>query len=614
MFEYDVVGLEREWDFIRSENMKTKELKDEKFTTEPSNFGRMDRRTFVKMAGAAAAYITFGGLSGIKIIPAAEAAPVSLAPFVDRLPIPGVMQPAAPGSTSYVVSMSQFTQKLHRDLPPTSVWGYNGTYPGATFEVRKDQPVNVQWVNNLPAPHFLPIDPTLNWANPGGLGVGAPIPVVPHLHGGFTPPQFDGLPENWWTHGFAYTGQGFVTDTYTYDNNQEATTLWYHDHVMGITRLNVFAGLAGFFLVRDDTEDALNLPGGAYEIPLVIQDRMFNADGSLLYPVTAIPGTHPIWIPEFFGDTALVNGKVFPYLEVEPRKYRFRILNGSNARFYNLWFENPQKSLIPFNQIGTDGGLLNAPVALTKLLIAPGERADVVFDFSRMKKGTVLTLKNNAKAPFPGGRGGAIPAIMQFRVNLSLSGTDTSVLPANLRPTGAITALTPTPGAPTRWLPLEEVPDPVTGEPLEALIDGKHFADGPIDSGHPLSSTVAGNTEVWELINLTGDAHPIHVHLVQFQIRNRQKLDAGAYLAAKGPVGSPAIDPAPYLNGPVVPPAANELLARKDTVISMPGEVTRIIATFNVPSGTALPAEYVVHCHILEHEDNEMMRKYRVVQ
>jgi spore coat protein A len=523
------------------------------------------------------------------------------------------------GVPNYEVSMTAFTQKLHRDLAPTSLWGYNGKYPGATFEVQRGEQIKVKWINNLPAPHFLPIDPTLNWANPGNLGIEGPIPTVPHLHGAFTPPEFDGLPENWFTPGLKFTGPNFVTDTYIYDNDQEATSLWIHDHAMGITRLGVFAGMALYYLIRDANENSLNLPASTYdtngnfvsgyEIPLVIQDRLFNADGSLLYPITTTPGTHPIWIPEFFGDTAVVNGTVFPFLDVEPRKYRFRMLNGSNARFYNLWFEAAKNSVIPHVQIGNDGGLLNSPVTNSKLLIAPGERADVIFDFKNFA-GKTLTLMNNAKAPYPGGRGGDIPQIMQFRVGRKVAVPDNTI-PTVLR--SPITPISPTPSAPIRWLPLEEVPDPVTGEPLEALIDGKHLADGFIDAGHPGQSIIAGNTELWEIINLTGDAHPIHVHLVQFQIKNRQKLDAGAYLAAKGPVGNSAIDPTPYLIGSVIPPGANENLARKDTVISLPGEVTRILAAFNVPPGVKLPVKYVVHCHILEHEDNEMMRYYEIV-
>lgn len=533
-----------------------------------------------------------------------EAASPVLTRYVDPLPIPGVHTPLTvkKGVPYYEVTMTQFLQQLHSQLPPTPVWGYNNSYPGPTFEARMGVPISVKWINNLPSTHLLQtaIDPTI--PDPAVWGTLPYVRTVAHLHGGFTPPQFDGLPLAWFTSGKKpWTGPGYVTDTYTYPNAQQAATLWYHDHALGITRLNVYAGLAGFYLIRDAVEDGLNIPKGAYEIPIVIQDRMFNPDGTLFYPNVGVTAMHPIWVPEFFGDVPVVNGKAFPYLEVEPRRYRFRLLNGSQARFYNLWFDNGAVP-VPFYQIGTDGGFLGAPVPLQKLLIAPGERADIIFDFTGMPLGTVLTLKNNAKAPFPGGRGGEIPNIMQFRVTKPLVGTDTTTPPQQLilppvMPLG--------PSSAVRWrdVVLVEALD-AAGNPIMVMINGKHFEEPATEDPR------VGTIEVWQIINITADAHPIHLHLVQFQILNRQPIDAAGYMAAWMAGQNPVLEN--YLAGPTVPAAANEA-GWKDTVRALPGEVTRIIAKFDVPPATKLPAEYVYHCHILEHEDNDMMRPYRVV-
>src|SRR5262245_24523868 len=262
----------------------------------------------------------------------------TLAKFVDPLPRLATMTPTSivAGVPFYDVPMTAFTRKLHRDLPPTSLWGYRGAYPGPTFEARRGQPISVQWRNSLPTSHPLPIDTTIHGAEPDKPAVR----TVVHLHGHKVLPASDGYPEAWFTRDFGQTGPFFEQRTYHYPNDQRATTLWYHDHALGITRLNVYMGLSGMYILRDSAEDGLNLPSGAFETPLIIQDRFIDPDGSLLYPVQTPgdpdPRVPPIWIPEFLGDTVLVNGKVWPFLDVEPRKYRFRILNSSNARFYNL--------------------------------------------------------------------------------------------------------------------------------------------------------------------------------------------------------------------------------------------------------------------------------------
>jgi spore coat protein A len=529
--------------------------------------------------------------------------------FVDELSLPSIISPSGTlnGVPFYDVRMKPLQKKLHRDLPATKLWGYNGQYPAPTFEARRGRPIAVKWENNLPGTHFLPIDPTIH-------GAEAPTPqvrTVVHLHGHKVMPDSDGYPEAWFTNGFQRTGPFFETQVYHYPNEQQATTLWYHDHALGVTRLNVYAGLGGgLYLLRDDHEDSLGLPRGQYEIPLVIQDRYFNPDGSLLYPVQAPdrggdPDTRvpPVWIPEFFGDTVLVNGTVWPFLEVEPRKYRFRILNASNARVYRMKLQEAvdtgQSLGRPgpvFQQIGSDGGLLPAPVNLTQLLIAPAERLDVVIDFSGFA-GKSFLLNNDAPAPYPDGEDVVPTEVMLFKVNQRLQGRDQSRVPATLN---SVPSLSPSTAVAMRDLVLSELDsDPPFENPIIALINDAHWDD-------PITETPkAGTTEVWRIINTTGDAHPIHVHLVQFQILDRRLFDPALYPGAL------------VYTGPAEAPAPNERPAWKDTVISLPGTVTRIIARFDLPSA-ARPRpgskfRYVFHCHILEHEENEMMRPYDVL-
>jgi spore coat protein A len=529
----------------------------------------------------------------------------SLRKFEDELPLPTPIRPSGTlnGLPLYDVKMTQFKQKLHRNLPPTTLWGYNGIYPGPTFEVRRGSPIAVRWENELPGTHFLPIDTTLH-------GAEANLPqvrTVVHLHGSKTLPDSDGYPEAWFTNGYKQTGPFFKNKIYQYPNDQQATTLWYHDHTMGITRLNVYAGLAGFYLIRDGHEDGLGLPSGQYEIPLVIQDRFFNQDGSLLYPVQTPgdpdPSVPPIWIPEFFGDTVLVNGKIWPYLEVEPRKYRLRFLNGSNARVYHMTLqestETGQRLLRSgpvFNQIGSDGGLLPAPVTRTDLLMAPGERLDVVVDFSGLG-GKTFVLDNDAKAPYPDGDDIVPTDVMMFKVSRRLEGSDKSRLPTVLN---TVPLLDPASAVTTRDLVLSELDSaPPFENPIMALINGAQWHD-------PVTETPkAGTTEIWRLINTTGDAHPIHLHLVEFQVLDVQPFDQDQYPASL------------VFTGDATPPADYERQAWKDTIVSLPGTVTRIIAKFELPTGTPVqPGDkfrYVFHCHILEHEENDMMRPFDVV-
>ena len=505
----------------------------------------------------------------------------SLAQFVDPLPIPEVIQPnghrTSPENPAvqlpyYRVAMRQFESQLHRDMKSTRLWGFASASPGPTFETRSGQGLLVEWVNELPEKHFLPIDHSIH----GAEAEKPEVRAVVHLHGAKAPPKSDGYPEDWYA-----PGKSLVCH---YPNRQDATMLWYHDHALGINRLNVFAGLFGAFFVRDEFEDALNLPRGKYEIPLVLYDRVFDLESQLNYPVSGDEKSP--WVPEVFGDAILVNGKIFPYLDVEPRKYRFRVLNGANGRFFHLTLSpekvssggkpSGQNPVIPilagqrFHQIGTDQGLLSAPVPLQLLSMGPGERVDLMVDFSE-NAGRNVILKNDYLN------------VMQFRV-AAKSAKDESALPQTLRP---VPKTLESSAVKTRALTLVEQQDP-NQKPLQMLLNNTHWSM-PVTENPVLDSV-----EIWNLINTTDDSHPIHLHLVKFQILDRRAFDIPTYWT-KGKL---------MYTAPVVPPEPDEL-GWKDTVAAYPGMVTRIIVRFEGFTG-----RYVWHCHLLEHEDNEMMRPF----
>lgn len=493
----------------------------------------------------------------------------SLAQFVDPLPMPEIIKPTgqlpSPDNPAvllpyYRVEMRQFESKLHRDMKPTRLWGYASTSPGPTFETRSGQGLLVEWINELPETHFLPVDHSIH-----GAGADKPeVRAVVHLHGAKAPPASDGYPENWFV-----PGKSAVCH---YPNRQEAAMLWYHDHALGINRLNVFAGLLGAFFVRDEFEDSLNLPRGKYEIPLVLYDRIFDLDSQLNYPVD--PDSKSPWVPEVFGDAILVNGKIYPYLEVEPRKYRFRLLNGANSRFFHLTLSEEKTPSGPgFHQIGTDQGLLPAPVPLQLVSIAPGERIDLIVDFSNYG-GTNVILKNDNLN------------VMQLRVAQS-GGHDTTVIPQTLRP---ITKTPESSAVKTRMLTLVEIDDLVQ-RPVRMLLNNTHWSM-PVTENPVLDSV-----EIWNLINTTEDIHPIHLHLVKFQILDRRPFSVPSYWIK---------NEVKYI-GAAVPPEPGDA-GWKDTVRAYPSMVTRIIVRFEGFTG-----RYVWHCHMLEHEDNEMMRPFDVV-
>ena len=674
----------------------------------------------------------------------------TLPQFVD--PLPGLA--LADGTGPLTITMCEFKARVLPTgtfapgvAPETWVWGYvNGTecptttqdtYLGPVIVAMRGLPTAITFVNNLGyasttnvLAYKNSVDQTLHWAdplnkeenacaeaammNPGLPPVGecaenyaGPIPAVVHLHGGDVPPELDGGPDAWYTSDGLYQGHAYYSfpgtggpgtnqAVYRYPNEQEPALIWFHDHALGATRLNVYAGMAGGYLLVDpsDTSIPANLPAPT---PLVIQDRMFDKNGQLFFPVGPPESPnpdHPFWAPEFLGDVMAVNGHVWPYLNVEPRRYRFLIINGSNARAYELFLGSQTgKTKGPaFWQIGTDGGYLDHPVLidpsahgqnLQKLVLMPGERADVIVDFAGIPAGTTLLLRNTGRAPYPNGDtpiGNTTGRIMQFRV-VAGGGVDTTYDPASggaLR-TPMVRLVDPAAGtlAPgvsaqvTRQLTLNEAMGMATeiegqefeGGPLEVLVNNTHYDGVHMGMVRPdfTPLTVGGNTtyyselpregetEIWEIVNTTADAHPIHLHLVQFQLINRQNFDTrrfgNAYADAFGGMvmdgygppndynvpnadgavgGNPAVGP--YLRGPARPPAANEA-GWKDTVMMLPGQVTRIAvrwAPMSLPATTAAPDAYyafspdgghgyVWHCHIIDHEDNEMMRPTSVI-
>ena len=562
---------------------------------------RLLSRGFYTSAGLALSH-------GVPAIGQAMASPpqvhseVRLTRYVDPLPIPPVIRSTGAAGEVIQIEMRPFLQKVHRDLPPTKLWGYNGTWPGPTIEAKSGKPLKINWVSKLPATHLLPVDHSIH-------GAESSIPAVrnvAHLHGACVLPDDDGYPDAWFTANGEH-GPKFNPRPSVYPNCQPSAALWYHDHCLGITRLNMYAGLAGFYLIRDEAEKALNLPSGEYEIPLMLQDRLFHRDGSLYYPtVVNGPEEHPLWVQEFFGDFNCVNGKVTPFLEVEPRKYRFRMLNAANSRFYHLRLfnaDNTGKILnqtfdVPaFQQIGTDGGLLPSPLELRYLLMGPAERFDIVIDFAGLE-GKSFSLVNDAPAPYTMGGQVIAEEVMLFKVTKPLVGKDTSSVPDALVP---FEALQPTYETRERMLLVSEKERPSDGYVIIGLLGNARWHE-PITE-----DPKAGSTEIWSFVNITGDVHPLHVHLVQFQVLNRQPFDVQTYQQTGKIV----------FTGKPMAPESNERPARKDTIKSYPGYVTRIIHRFDLPPGApTTPGEemlYVWHCHILEHEDNEMMRPYKVV-
>jgi spore coat protein A len=497
----------------------------------------------------------------------------------------------------YAFTQREIARQLHPNLPPTPLWAYDdgsglGGQAGSlgmAVVAHSGTPVDVSYTSALPQiyPDWIPVDTRLT-------PLGNQVRMMTHLHGAFVAADSDGNP--WITpNGF---GPG-ETQNVHYPNEQPATLMWFHDHYLGATRLNVFAGLAGGYILRDQDDTGLEpnpigIPGGPYEIPLVIQDRQFGRNGKFFYPTSEIEGV--TWIGEYFGDVMLVNGKVWPYLNVEPRMYRFRVLNGCNARILNLDLSGSD-----FWQIGAEGGMWDIPVLTKRLVLAPAERADVVVDFSR-HAGRTLVMTNH-RAPRPvSNPAPQLPQVMQIRVGTTVSHPGPTIVPSSL-PGRAANLGSP---VQTRYITLNEI-DP---EEVEWYLNlsAMHFEDAVTETPR------AGTIEDWVYINMTGDTHPMHSHLVTFQVVGRTPFDVEAYEAAYGtPNGVPGgIDPTPFATGTMQPPGRTER-GFKDTVKANPGEFITIRARFDLPNGVSAPQTYVHHCHIVEHEDNDMMRPFTVV-
>ena len=484
-----------------------------------------------------------------------------LEPFVDPLELPVLQLPQGRRSSIlhgaqevpyYRIAVREISCKLHRDLPASRMWGYGNTAAPVLFNVRSKEEVLIDWENHLPDKHFLPLDkPARGMEHPETR-------LSTHMHGARVPSISDGFPEDWFapgSHRLCY-----------YPNHQDATALWMHDHAMGTGRFNIFAGLMGWYLIRDEEEDSLALPSGPYELPLLIYDRSFTPEGQLYYPN---PPDEGAWSEEYLGDAMLVNGKVKPYHQVEPRKYRLRVANTANSRFFSIAFSNDQS----FQVIGSDQGLLSHPVEMKRIVLGPAERADIIVDFG-IARGKQLQLVSDRLE------------LIQFRVS-GIHVSDRSVVPTALPAIGRIPEST---ASRHRELTLNQFAND-KGEPMVMLLDRKRWAD-------PVSEIVKlGSTEVWSLVNLTEDTHPIHLHLVRFQILDRQSFADFEYLANEKILTT----------SDRIPPSSHES-GWKDVVQCPPYSITRIIIRFEGYVG-----RYVWHCHILEHEANEMMRPYRVV-
>ena len=616
------------------------------------------------------------------------------------------------------------------------MWGYadvtggvtpNHRYLGGVIVARRGTPVSLTVINKLPNKHPLPVDNSI-----GGAEADQPVNrTTTHLHGGLVDWTSDGGPFSWFTSAANWaTGPSFLNGAgakgharYYYPNDQSARLLWYHDHAMGTTRLNAYAGIASAYIIRDDVEDFLIstqlIPAAAQEIPLILQDKTFVSGldpnytwgyrGDLWYPFKYEPNSEaPEGIGRWdYGPDAdqpgsingplpIQSGVAYPYLDVQQRHYRFRILNGSQARFYNLqlYFDDgrgdanlnaPGPALI---QIGTEAGFLPLPVKFTdqqivfdtdpssptfgnatryNLVLAPAERADVIVDFSMVPAGARLILFSDAPAPFPVGDsrndyftgdpdltsiGGApttapglgpnTRTLMQFRVKARTGAADPAsmnvlagiAIPNNPRhprhtvvagnPLPAVTAHSVNSAVITRDLTLNEDFDSL-GRLIQML--GTNVSTGTNTQGlvtfsrpyesSPTEVVEAGTTEIWRIFNLTGDTHPIHFHLVNVNVLSRQVFDVNQYFVDA--TASPGKPVAPKFMAPAYGPDGNEQ-GFKETIRMNPSECTTVImkfdlpkVPFDVPSSSRFPHianahEYVWHCHILEHEEHDMMR------
>jgi spore coat protein A len=695
---------------------------------------KINRRRFIQTAAGGAAFLALRRRAY-----AFQQSPV-LSKFGDSQPLPGLGTniPVAgadttkyPGFDYYEIGAGEYSQKMHPNLDATKLWGYvdlttPGTpsygvhgYLGPAVAAKKGRPVRIKYINNLPATH--PLAASIDRTIPGTNAGEPDNRMAVHLHGGLVPWQYDGGPYHWFTPGKLgdptfQAGADYTGADYIYPNDSGARLQWFHDHAFGITRINAYTGLAAAYLINDDFEASLISQGllpDAIGVPLVIQDKAFNSDGSLWYPTvyeknnSAVGVANPSgrWdygptldqiggqpprstgvidpaglpvslIPEFFADTTLVNGMAYPYVALEPKRYRFRILNGSQARFYNLqlYYEDPQHPGEATTaagprmiQVGTEAGFLPRPVVLNSppkpiafdtnkasptfgnaiqynLLLSPAERADILIDFSGCQ-GKNFILYNDAPAPFPGGDsrnnyftgdgdqtgiGGAPNTVQGFGPNtqtlLQIRVSNGST-PPQLSDNDLINKLTAQLATQastfvvgkttlTKDLTLNEDFDDYgrliqmlgTNVSIRSNNQGvptfsRTYEDSPTEIAH------YGDVQVWRIANLTGDTHPIHFHLVNVKILGRQPFEDSNYNGS------------PLFKGSMRPPDANEA-GWKETVRMNPHEVTTVVMQFARPrfSDKAITSakftgyhSYVWHCHILEHEEHDMMRPLLIV-
>jgi FtsP/CotA-like multicopper oxidase with cupredoxin domain len=577
--------------------------------------------------------------------------PLSIPKFAHELPIPRVFAPSIrhdPTRREYTISVKQTTvQLLPPGFPATTVLAYGGdvevpnsrrtefvrSVPGPVIENVRGVRTVIHWRNQIDTPHFLPVDPTLHWANPLGLepptrpflpfppgyaDAQFPVAHVTHTHGLEVLSHADGVAEQWFTPSpGSVVGPSFVTRDYVLPNTQPSTHLFYHDHVMGATRLGVYSGLVGAAYFIRDPENPLDqrsspLPRGEYEIPLVIFDRSFYTDGELRFPRTSVNPGNAYWQPGDGANTVAVNGKVWPNLNVERRQYRFRVVAAGNARTFNVTLDNGG-TRVPFTIIGSDGGYLPAPVVVNNVQVATSERADILVDFSGFAPGTQIRMLNAGADP------NTLGTIMRFTV---LDGDAVSPPPL--------------PEFPER--PVLVADTPVRIKTFHSLVDAdgnvQRATDGLDFSAPPTEFALVGSTEEWNIVNLGGGSHQTHLHLIEFQVLNRQAFDVAGYvqrwqlLNGFRPVTRPiVVDPTPFLNGNPLPPLPYET-GWKDTVRTPGGQITRFMVrwapqesegersfagrnlySFDPTSGPG----YVWHCHVLGHEDNDMMRPLRIV-
>ncbi|KAG8053584.1 hypothetical protein GUJ93_ZPchr0001g30241 [Zizania palustris] len=527
--------------------------------------------------------------------------------FVDELPdMPrlrgyGVAEDGELVAGNLTIGMYETMWKFHRDLPATRVFAYGpskeaATVPGPTVEAMQGVPTYVTWTNHLPPRHFLAWDRTLTAATPG-----RGVPAVVHLHGGVQHSASDGHSLAWFTAGFAATGPHFSSPAYEYPNQQPPGNLWYHDHAMGLTRVNILAGLLGAYRVASPAEEAaLNLPSGeAFDRNLVLFDRDFCADGSLFMNRTGNnPTVHPQWQPEYFGPVVVANGKAWPYLRVRRRRYRFRILNASNARFFRLSLSGSLR----FVHVASDSVYLAKPVATRAFLLAPSEIADVVVDFAESGGDTAL-LRSDAPAPYPGdpGEKAETVPVLKFLIDKDATEPDPSSLPASLM------AQYPKPDASeaklTRRVAMYEYTKEGTDEPTHLYLNARSYME-------PVTETpTEGTSELWDVINLTDDNHPLHLHLALFAaLEQRSLLHVDEFkdcMMRRGDADACGLER--HLAGGRRHVVPRQERGWKNVFKVRPGTVTRLLVRFrplSPPDSRRFPFDvtagpgYVYHCHV----------------